>query len=67
MALSPARLVLKGRINLGQTHLIFDLDYRKTREHASSGRKKKDGDKFVPDTRLEVPVQIYGSDFLWRI
>lgn len=67
MALSPARLVLKGRINLGQTHLIDALDYRKTREHASSGRIKNDGDKFVPDTRLEAPAQIYGSDFLRRI
>jgi hypothetical protein len=67
MALPPARLVRKGRINLGQTHLIFELDYRKSREHASSGRKKNDGDKFVPDTRLEAPVQIYGSDFLRRI
>jgi hypothetical protein len=68
MALPPARLVRKEeRINLAQTHLIFELDYRENREHASSGRKKNNGDTFVPYTRLEAPVQIYGPDFLRRI
>ncbi len=67
-AFPPARLAQKEeRINLERTHLIFALDYRENREHASSGRIKNDGDKFLPDTRLEGPVQIYGSDFLRRI
>ena len=67
MALPPALLVRKGRINLRQIHLIFELDYRETREHTSSGRNKNDEEKFMPNTRLEAPVQIYGSDFLARI
>jgi len=67
MALPPALLVRKGRINLGQTHLIFELDYRKIHEHTSSGRNKNEGEKFMPDTGFEAPVEIYDPIFAERI
>jgi hypothetical protein len=66
MGLPPALLVRKGRINLGQTDLILELNYRKIREHTSSGRNKNDEEKFMPNSRLGAPVQIYGSDFWGR-
>jgi hypothetical protein len=64
MSLAPALLVRKGRINLGQTHLILELNYRKIRQHTSSGRNKNDEEKFMPNSRLEAPVQVCGSEFL---
>lgn len=51
-------------MNLGQTDLILKLDYRETLKDASSVRNKNDENKSLSDTRLEAPVQIYGSDFM---